>query len=446
MSLGVLIAMRGARESAVAAALGSSSEVTVARRCADLGEAVAAAAAGRGAVVVVSEQPHLTRSVLADIAAAGVGVVGAASSPDAAEHLRSLGIAAVLAPDAAAEDIVEAVVRAARTAPAPAARRSGVARGGERAGRGDVGAGAGGPGDGRPGEAAAASGEEAPASAGADAEAQPRTPGAVVAVWGPAGAPGRTTLAVALAFELAARSEVVLADLDTYGGAVAQALGLLDEAPGIAALARASLHGTLRAETVTRHALAAGPRLRVLSGITRADRWPELSAAALEPVWGELREAADVTVVDCGFCLERDEELQYDTRAPQRNGATLAALAEADVIVAVGSAEPLGVQRLVHALRELDDVVGPGAARVVVVNKVRAAVAGERPREAVADALRRYAGVEQVWTVPWDPQACDAATLSGRALGERAPRSAARKAVVAIAEAVREAALAVAAR
>ncbi len=231
-------------------------------------------------------------------------------------------------------------------------------------------------------------------------------------------------------------------DADTYGGAVAQALGLLDEAPGIAALARASLQGTLGEDTVRRHALEASPGLRVLSGITRPDRWPELSPAALEPVWELLRLTAAVTVVDCAFSLERDEELQYDTRAPQRNGATLSALAAADVVVAVGSAEPLGIQRLVHGLAELDQVApAETTPRVVVVNRVRASVAGDRPREAVADALRRYSGVEKTWTVGWDPRACDAATLAGQALGERAPRSAARKSIQAIASAALAAAV-----
>ena len=49
-------------------------------------------------------------------------------------------------------------------------------------------------------------------------------PRALLAVWGPKGAPGRTTVAVNLAFEAAPLvGEVLLVDADTYGGAVAHA-------------------------------------------------------------------------------------------------------------------------------------------------------------------------------------------------------------------------------
>ena len=65
-------------------------------------------------------------------------------------------------------------------------------------------------------------------------------------MWGPTGAPGRTTVAVGLATELA-RSGVhtLLADADVYGGVVAQVLGFLDEAPGLAAAVRLANNGQL---------------------------------------------------------------------------------------------------------------------------------------------------------------------------------------------------------
>jgi len=46
----------------------------------------------------------------------------------------------------------------------------------------------------------------------------------LAAVRGPKGGPGRTTVAVNLAFEAATGGEVLLVDADTYGGAVAHAI------------------------------------------------------------------------------------------------------------------------------------------------------------------------------------------------------------------------------
>ena len=68
----------------------------------------------------------------------------------------------------------------------------------------------------------------------------------MVAVWGPAGAPGRTTVAAGVAAELARRRvRTVLVDADPYGGAVAQQLGVLDEVSGLLSAARVTAGGML---------------------------------------------------------------------------------------------------------------------------------------------------------------------------------------------------------
>src|SRR4029079_11086986 len=59
----------------------------------------------------------------------------------------------------------------------------------------------------------------------------------------------------------------------------------------------------------------------------------------------------------------------------------------------------------------------------IVVTKVRASVAGRRPERAIADVLRRFAGMDAVRFLPWSPDECDAALLAGRSLVEVAPRA-----------------------
>jgi len=395
MGVGVLCAVQGAAESAIVQAVeGSGGRLSVTRRCADLTELLAAAEAGLGGLAVVSgDLERLDREAVAVLHRCGVRVVGLGdpTRPWLAERLTAHG--ADLVVDVDVDGAVPDVVR----------------------------------------EALSVLGDGPLVPVLAPEPVAPTRRGTTVAVWGPTGAPGRTFVAVNLAAELAALDRpTLLVDADTYGGVVAQVLGVLDEAPGVAAAARAAGQGALDLATLARLAPVVLPGLRLLSGISRADRWPEVPASSLELVLSQARALADVTVVDTGFCLEQDEMLSYDTRAPARNAATSAALEQADLVVVVGAADPVGVQRLVRALAEAADR-GLALSRRVVVNRVRPTVAGARPGEAVAAALARYAGVEDVVLVPEDRSAVDTAMLEGRALREVAPGSPARRSVAALA-------------
>ena len=139
-----------------------------------------------------------------------------------------------------------------------------------------------------------------------------------------------------------------------------------------------------------------------------------------------------MTIVDCGFSLEQDEELSFDTAAPRRNGATLVTLDRADVIVVVGSADPVGLQRLVRALADLRETV-PGARVRVLVNRLRRGPIAGPAEEQVREALDRYAGVRDPVFVPYDRSACDKALAAGRSLTEAAADSSARKALATLA-------------
>ncbi len=257
----------------------------------------------------------------------------------------------------------------------------------------------------------------------------------IVAVWGPTGAPGRTLVATTLAAEVASRgSEVLLVDADTYGGSVAQTLGLLDEAPGIAAACRAAEQGTLDVPVLAGLAPEALPGLRVLTGLPKAERWTEIRSAALERVLELSRSLVSLVVVDCGFCLEDDEALSYDTAAPRRNEATLTSLAAADTVLAVGGADPVALQRFVRGLQELGTVPSPPP--VHVVNRVRTGAVGSRPEARIAASLQRFAGLDAVRFVPDDAAGVDAALLAGRSVVEQAPESPVRHAIADLATAV----------
>jgi MinD-like ATPase involved in chromosome partitioning or flagellar assembly len=404
----VLTAVSGAEwESRLVAALETGrGGVSVARRCVDVADMLASVAAGHGRAVLLSaDLRRLDREVLSRVASAGVAVVGVASADDeqGERRLRQLGVDTVVTADADVSAVADAV-HAALGGMAAAPSRPGGADG---VGELDV--------------------------AGPADSAAEHPVGRLVAVWGPTGAPGRTTLSVNLAAETALLGRTtLLVDADTYGGSIAQVLGLLDEAPGLAGAARAANHGQLDLPSLARHARQVTARLRVLTGITRTERWPEVRATSLEVVWALARGLAETTVVDCGFCLEQDEELSFDTAAPLRNGATLSTLQNADVVLAVAAADPVGLQRFVRALSDLREAV-PRADVRVVVNRMRSSVVGSNPDRQVRAALERYAGVQRIVVVPDDRPAVDAALLKGQTLAEAAPTSAVRQAIARLA-------------
>jgi MinD-like ATPase involved in chromosome partitioning or flagellar assembly len=136
----------------------------------------------------------------------------------------------------------------------------------------------------------------------------------------------------------------------------------------------------------------------------------------------------DVTVLDVGSSLEVDEEISSDVFAPRRNAATIAALREADHVVAVGSADPVGMSRFLRAYAELIETVSTHSV-TVVMNRLRASAIGLAPATQVSQTLARFGGIEHAVMVPYDRPAFDAALLAGRAVGDVSPRSAARIAV-----------------
>lgn len=386
--------------------------VTVVRRCVDVADLLAAAATRTAQAVVLSaDLRRLDRDALGRLEAAGVAVVALVEPGDeeAERRLRQLGVAVVLPSDVGLMAIgvaLQGAVSAATVDPGKASSLDGLAD---------------------PGAALPWLGDVTEPSR------PPPGGGRIVAVWGPTGAPGRTTVAIGIAEE-ASRLGVstLLIDADTYGGCVAQVLGFLDESPGLAAAARLAGSGRLDLPALTGLARTTSSWLRVLTGIARADRWPELSGKAVASVLDLCRQMAALVVVDCGFSLEQDEEIVYDTVAPRRNAATIAAVEAAHTVVAVGAADPVGLHRLVRGLADLRELSLSGRLRVVI-NKVRRGITPGDPQVEAAGALLRHAGIGDATFLPYDRTALDRALGAGRSLAEVAPTSALRRALVQLA-------------
>lgn len=383
MIVALLVSSGASWEAPALAALTHHPGVVLLKRCVDVEDLLAAASTGQADVAVLgADLPGLDQAVVDDLARHGVRVLGIAADPDLARpRAARIGISTVL--PAEEVDRIGSVVVALTT-----------------------------PGDG-PAAPDRVPGPSADRLPGEDVPAAPvAQPGRVIVVWGPAGAPGRTTLAAALAAELARRGlGTLLVDADPYGGAVAQQLGILDEVSGLLAAARLTVAGTLedRFPTVQRRL---SDQLRVITGLPRADRWSEVRPGTLSQVAERGRLDGQV-VLDTGFSLEADPAA--DLGRPERNGMTREAIEVADDIVLVGSADPVGLSRLARAIAELHELRPEPPVRVVV-NRMRSSL-GWREAD-VAAMLAGFGATLGVHFLPDDQPAVDRALVAGRLLVE----------------------------
>lgn len=254
------------------------------------------------------------------------------------------------------------------------------------------------------------------------ADGRPGQGGRLVVVWGPHGAPGRTTVAASLAHGLARGGQALLVDADLEAPSLVQVLGMPEDSSALATAARLATHARLDAEAFERILAPAGPGTRLLSGLGRGGRWRELPPASMAEVWRRCRQTAPWTVVDVAGGQAVDDVDDF-TLEPGRTAMVAALLKEADVVVVVGAGDPVGVRRLIAHLADAE--TGTWRRRVeVVVNRVRASVAGPSPERAVREALGRFGGVANPVLLPDDQASADRCLLEGSSVLEGAPGSA----------------------
>lgn len=355
-------------EARFATALAARSGVEVAFRCVDRVELLAAV---RGAapdlVVVVGCPPWLDRQACDEAVTARVPLVGLARGPVDAEALARLGIV-VLSIDADPDRVLE--IRSSTDAlpevPETLARSLG-------------------------------------------------PQGRVIAVWGPKGSPGRSTIAVELAAELAAtEAATALVDADTYGGDLVQMLGVAEEVPTLVWACQIAARGD--AEPLLaglRRSGADGPVL--VPGITRADLWRDIGEFAWRELIALLRESFAHAVVDIGFCLE-DDSAAYAV-GEGRNAIAREAVRSAHAVVAVCRCDPVGLKSFLWAYQPLADLVEEDRV-FVVANRV-----APGDETSVAELLRRHTGKRPVAYIPDEPALFRAAVGKGMAVRELAPSS-----------------------
>ena len=385
--LGVIVAVDVEFEAAVVASLAQVRDLQVAARPADEIELIAVANAGAGNVIVLGAYfPGVDAEVVRRLRASSAAVVGFGTDT---ELFARWGIAHTVQPWAQTGEIVEVLQAAVSAEPGPPKP--------ERL-----------PVIGRTG------GTENSTGAAAGGQT-PQQQGRIVTVWGTGSAPGRSTVAHTLALKLSRHHRTVLVDADTVRASQAVYLGIHSDAPQLASFIRHA--ESLTADFTARTVSALNPRLDVITGLTRAQRWPEIKPAGLKMTLDHLQNCYQAVIVDVSDRIDPDDD--YADPHYDRHAATRVSLDAADSSVLVGAGDPMGLKLFV-------DLLGTERARsaqtVAVINKTRASAVGRHPEKTIAHTLERFTGLQDPVFLPWAGADMDRAVLAGKALVEDQPR------------------------
>ena len=237
--------------------------------------------------------------------------------------------------------------------------------------------------------------------------------GRVLSIWGPHGSTGKTTLATNMAIELALLGKrVFLLDADCEGPSLASHFGLAEHPAGIAAACRLASQDRFDLEQLQRLSVSfVSERLFVMTGLTSVNRWAEITPACLSEILKTAREHFDFVLLDLASNIEGQDSL-----APPgaRNALARAALTFSDEVLAVGSADPVGIFRFLSSKEQLLELVKKPP--LIVINRLRSSVLGTNARQQVTDTLRGLGKLEVLAFLPEDSANLDQAMQLGQPL------------------------------
>lgn len=246
--------------------------------------------------------------------------------------------------------------------------------------------------------------------------------GSLIAIWGATGSPGKSSIALSVSSELAlAGQRVFLLDADNLSPSLSLLLGLTDHPAGVAAACRLAGQGRFDLEQLDRLSVALTPgrgQLVLMTGISDSDRWAELSTERVELILEVARAAFDFVVVDLASFLEIG--LRPSLGGPDRSELTRDILAQAEQVILICAADPIGVHRFLQALQGLRQIAMTGEV-FTMVNRLRKSVLGVGAKQQLAETLSRLAQINVSAFIPDDPATADLAMRNSlpMAMGKR---------------------------
>ena len=232
----------------------------------------------------------------------------------------------------------------------------------------------------------------------------------LISVWSPIGSPGKSTIALSIAAELAeSGKKVFLLDADTWAPSLDLQLGLTEHPAGLAAACRLVTQERFDMEQLNRLStelrIGVGS-LTVMTGLSSQSRWPEVSSEKLDDLLMVASKEFDFLVLDIASPIGGG--LVWLTSPVERNAVTRWALTYSDKVVAVCGADPISIARFLSAAAEISEL-NPKGQFFNLVNRLRTSVLGSSAKQQIIQTLSRMGQLEVSGFIPDDPAAADAA-------------------------------------
>lgn len=260
----------------------------------------------------------------------------------------------------------------------------------------------------------------------------------VFAFWSGVGSPGRTTLAINIATELAISGKrVLLLDLDTLGPSIALNLGLVDTPAGLSAVLRLVEQGRLSHDEFRRLTVTIDlgrQELLLMTGLTSPERWEEVSPERLEAMLLSISPFVDLVVADLSEPTFSKSSLVHPSIGIQNRDVLFESiLAKCSKLITVAGADPVSAKRFLEAQSYLTDVRG-AQDQFVVVNRFRTGAIGANAKTELAESFESIARLRIDAFIPDDAENIDRAMRNGLPLALLKRSSPARLAIAELAK------------
>ena len=252
----------------------------------------------------------------------------------------------------------------------------------------------------------------------------------LITFWSSSGSPGKTTLASSVAAELCLQGKkVFLVDADTYSPSLDVLLALNDHPAGLAAACRLVAQQRFDLEQLLRLSVQldiSGNELTIMTGLSSASRWPEISKEKFEKFIEIAQEHFDFVLLD--VASEIQANIVDAGLFQERNCITRWALERSDQVLAICGSDPVSISRYLEAGSSLIEI-GMSGTLLTIVNRLRLSVLGASAKQQISETLFRLGQVQVAAFVPDDQSAADAAIRASIPLSLGRRGSSARQAI-----------------